>query len=163
MKRSKGMGVGMVFGIIFAVLVISMLFVFGSDAIMGIFCMGSDAQVQKAIQNMQTFVDDLYVLPSGSGDYFTIGIPKDYKLCFVNSTDPKAVIYPDPQKSWNPDRVYQRIITEEGYNVWYSHCRGESGTMIEHLFINPDRNFCAKPGSRIYLQNVGRWVTIIED
>jgi len=159
----KAMGIGMVFGIIFAIVVMGMILVFGTDAIISIFCMGSDAQTQKTIKNLQTMVDDLYVLPSGSGDYFTLNLPKDSKLCFVNTTHPGPVFYPDPLKTWDPDVVYQRIITEEGYNIWYHHCGGQSGGTIDNLYINPDKNFCAKPGMKIYLENVGRWVAIIED
>jgi hypothetical protein len=160
----RAMSVGMIFGIIFAILVMGMLLVFGSDVIVIIFCMGSDAQTQKTIQNLQTFVDDLYLLPSGSGDYFTLNIPKDSKLCFVNTSYPEPVFYPDPLKTWDPDRVYQRIIKDEGYNIWYHHCSGQSGGKIDHLYIGSgnSKNFCARPGMKLYLENVGRWVAIIE-
>jgi hypothetical protein len=158
----KAMSVEMVFGIIFTIIVMGLILVFGSGAITSIFCMGTDAQVQKTVTNMKNLVDDLYVLPSGSGDYFTLNLPSNTKLCFMNSTDPKPVFYPDPLKTWNPDRVYQIIIKEEGYNVWYHQCSGQSGDRIEHLYINPDKNFCAKPGMKLYLKNAGRWVVIEE-
>lgn len=161
----KAMSVGMIFGIIFAILVMVMILVFGSDVIVSIFCMGNDAQTQKTIQNLQTFVDNLYLLPSGSGDYFTLNLPRDSKICFVNTTYPGPVFYPDPLKTWDPDKVYQRIIKEEGYNIWYHHCSGQSGGKIDHLYIGKEdtKNFCAKPGMKLYLENVGRWVAIIED
>ncbi len=160
--RKKGMSVGMIFGIIFAILVMSMILVFGADVTKIIFCTGNDAQIQKTIDNLQSVMDDLYMLPSGSGDWFTIKIPSDFRICFVNSTDPGPVIYPQQERSWKPDIVYQRIIQDEGYNIWFRHCSGESGGEIEHLFISPGKNFCAKTGTRIYLESTGRWVTISE-
>lgn len=153
----------MVFGIIFAVVVIVMIIAFGSGVITDIMCLGSDAQLQKTIKNMEKFVEDLYILPSGSGDYFTINIPGNSRLCFVNSTNPKKVFYPDPEKTWNPDKVYQKIIYEEGYNVWYEQCSGKSGTTISHLYIDPEKNFCAKSGTELYLKSMGRHVAIVED
>lgn len=157
------MGVGMVFGIIFTIVVIGLILVFGSSVIVDIMCLGSDAQVQKTIQNMEKFVDDLYILPSGSGDYFTINIPGNTKLCIINSTNPKKVFYPEPEKTWNPDKVYQKIIYEEGYNVWFEQCSGKGGATINHLFMDPDKNFCVKSGTMLYLKNVGRYVAIVED
>lgn len=162
-KRKKAMSVGMVFGIIFAIMVIGMILVFGADVTNIIFCTGNDAQIQKTIKNMQSVVEDIYVMPSGSGDWFTINIPKNFKICFVNSTDPRPVFHPDQQMNWDPDRVYQRIIQDEGYNIWFKHCGGESGGEIKHLFISPEKNFCAKPGQRLYLENTGRWVAITEN
>lgn len=163
MDSMKAMGVGMVFGIIFAIVVMIMLIVFGADIISTIFGMGSDAQLVKTIKNMQTVVDDLYYLPSGSGDYFTLNIPRDTKLCFVNTTHPEPVYYADPKKTWDPDIVFQRIIKEEGYNIWYETSSGKSGGEIRRLSIAEGKSFCAVPGMEIYLQNVGGRVTIIED
>jgi hypothetical protein len=162
-RRRKAMGVGMVFGIIFAIVVIGMIMIFGSDAINSIFCMGNDAQMQKTIKNMQNFVDELYTHPSGSGDYFIVNIPGGFWLCFMNSTNPSPVFYPEQHKTWNPDRVYQRIIKDEGYSIWYNKCSGESGGKINHFFISPEKNFCVKSGTELYFENMGRWVTILDD
>jgi hypothetical protein len=159
----KAMSVGMIFGIIFAIVVIVMLLAFGSGVISDIFCMGSDAQLHKTINDLQNVVDQIYALPSGSGDFFTISLPGGSKLCFVNSTDPKTVIYPDQLKNWRPDKVYQRIIMDEEYNIWYQQCSGQSGGNINHMYIDPDSNFCASPGMSIYLQNVRGRVVIVED
>jgi hypothetical protein len=163
MESMKAMSVGMIFGIIFAILVMGMLLIFGSDVITSIFCMGSDAQTQKVIGNLQDFVDELYTLPSGSGDYFTLNLPGDSKMCFVNSSHPEPVTYPEQFKNWKPNTIIQSIIKEEGYNIWYQQCSGLSGGKIDHLHIAEGGNFCTKSGMKLYLQNVGRWVTIIED
>jgi len=159
----KAMSVGMIFAIIFAIFVMGLILVFGSSAITDLFCMGNDAQVQKSINDLQNLIDELYILPSGSGDFFTFNIPKYSKICLVNSSDPKPVAYPNQFKNWEPDPVYQKIIKEKGYNIWFHQCSGQFGGKIEHIFIPSDRNFCAIPGTEIYLQNAGRWVTIAED
>lgn len=158
----KAMSVGMIFGMIFAIIVMSMLIAFGADILGILFGMGSDAQLMKSIKNMETVVDDLYHYP-GNTEYFTLNIPKDAKLCFVNTSNPEPVYYPDPKKTWDPDIVYQRIIREEGYNIWYETSSGKSGGEIKRLSIAEGKSFCAVPGMELYLQNVGGKVTIVED
>lgn len=148
----KAMSVGMIFGIIFTIIVISLLLVFGNRAISFIFCYSSDAQVSRTILSLESTVDDLYTLTEGNSNVFNLNIPGGTLVCFVNPNDPS----PNLRGDWNPDPVYQTIISEDGYTIWYEHCSGKSGRVIEYLL--PKENFCAGPGTGIYLENKGTWV-----
>lgn len=160
--RMKAMSVGVIFGLIFTIIVMIMLIVFGSTILAFIFPQGNDAQLLRVIENMETVVDDIHFQSSGSGQYFTLNIPKNSKLCFVNSSHPDPTYYPDPKMTWDPDIVYQKMITDGGYNIWYETSSGESGGEIKKLSIAKGKNFCAFSGMKIYLQNVAGRVTIIE-
>lgn len=151
------MNVGMVFAIVFAIIVMGLILAFGTDQIRSIFCLSSDAQTGKAIQDLKTNVETVYTQAMGSTYTFTLKLPGDAKFCFINASDPKRNIAGD----WNPDPVYQTMIREEGYSLWYyTYCWGNNvyGDKIPHLF--PDENFCATSGAKLYLHNKGLYVEI---
>jgi len=150
------MNVGMVFAIIFAVIVMGVVLIFGSQQIVNIICLGNEAQTGKAIKDLETSVKNLYGQAQGSTNVFDLNLPSDSRFCFINSSDPSA----RPGADWNPDPVIQTMIKNNGYNLWYSHCTGKSGYVINHLMIPSNKNFCVKSGSELYLENKGFWVSI---
>lgn len=153
------MDVSMIFGIIFTIVVIGLVLIFGSGALQDLFCFGSDAQIIKEIKNIEKKVEDIYYLAENSGETHTISIPSSQKICFFNSSDPSPR-YTDSLHTWNPDSAYQRIIKNEGYNVWYySGCR-QNGYTIPKLDLPANKNFCAPGGSKIYILKKWDWVEI---
>jgi len=150
------MNAGMVFVIIFAIVVMGLVLVFGANQIINIFCFANDAQTSKTIKDLKTEVDNLYILSEGSSKLFDLLIPSDAEFCFVNPSSPEA----NPMKGWKPDPVVLSFITENDYNLWYTHCSGKNGYNIAHLM--PPENFCVKSGTTLYMENKGMYVEITE-
>ena len=144
----------MVFALIFAIVLISFIVVFGYDAITRMFCIGKDSQVQKAFDSVKEYVNRLYMKAKGSSDIAEVNIPSGSRICFVNSTSPGR----NSAGQWYPDRSIEEIITVEGYNTWIEFCRGSEGYTLRHVRI--DENFCVIGPSRIYLENKGAYVSI---
>lgn len=150
------MNVGMVFAVIFAIVVMGLVLIFGVDQIINIFCFANEAQTIKAIRDLETEVNNLYVLAEGASKQFDLRIPGDAEFCFVNPSSPGANLL----KGWEPDPVVVSLITENGYNLWYTHCTGQNGHNIAYL--SPSDNFCMKSGVILYLENKGTYVDITE-
>ncbi len=150
------MNVGMVFMVIFTIVVIGLVLVFGMGQIINIFCLANEAQTIKAIKDLENEVDNLYILAEGASKQFDLGIPSDAEFCFVNPSNPEANIL----KGWDPDPVIVSLITENGYNLWYTHCTGQNGYKIPYL--SPKDNFCVKSGVIFYMENKGIYVDITE-
>lgn len=150
------MNVGMVFMVIFAIVVMGLVLVFGMEQIINLFCFANEAQTIKAIKDLENEVDNLYILAEGASKQFDLGIPGDAEFCFVNPSNPGANLL----KGWDPDPVIVSIITENGYNLWYTHCTGQSGYKIPYLL--PSYNFCVKSGVILYIENKGAYVDITE-
>jgi len=148
------MNIGMVFAIIFAVIVLGFVIVFGWQQIVNIMCLGNEAQTGKAIKDLETSAQSLYGKALGSSSVFKLAIPGDSKFCFINSSNPRS----NPGGGWRPDPVIERMIENNGYNLWYSHCSGQSGYEINHLLVS--ENFCVRSGAELYLENIGSGVSI---
>ena len=155
------MDTSMIFGIIFAIVLIVFILVFGTGALNDIFCFSADAQMVKELKNIEQSVGDIYYLAENSGDSHTISLPSSQKICFVNSSNPAPRRYSDATKTWDVDIVYQRIIKNEGYNIWYYGCgKKQSGYSISRLEMPTENNFCATGGSKIYIIKRHDWVEI---
>ncbi len=153
----KAMSVGMVFALIFTVIVIFFVLLFGSGIINNIFCFGNNAQMKKSLEDIQDIVENrIYPKSQGSSETYKLNVPGDIKFCFINPSNPEDNLAGD----WVPERIYQNLIKEHGYNVWIYMCGGQKGYTIKHLFISPDKNFCAKSGDTLYIENQGPHVSI---
>ncbi len=151
------MSVGMVFALIFAIVVISFVIFFGFNVIMNIFCTGENAQIQKTVKEIKNLVENqVYPKSKGFSEVYTLNIPENTKICFVNSSDPR----PNLAGDWIPDPVYENLIKENDYTLWITFCGGESGYHVNYLRILPEENFCAGPGSELYFENIGKWVSV---
>ncbi len=155
------MNVGAVFGIIFAAIFIGFILAFGTGAITDIFCVGNVAQTNNAVKQLEIAVENLYVRGSeGSSDEYTLNIPDNARVCFVNSTDAS----PNVLGGWMPDpdtaHIVKRKIETQNLNVWvYYNCGSqEPGYRIEYLSV--PSSFCASPGTSLYLENKGLSVEI---
>jgi hypothetical protein len=155
------MNVGMVFGIILAIIVMSFVIVFGLDQIGNMFCAGSVAQVNKAIMNLEDVVGDIYSAGLGSSDTYLMSIPETAKVCFVNTDDPR----PNLALGWKPDPndypVIEQTIQMNGYNTWIYYGCGpehEPGYRIDYMVV--DQSFCTITGEYVYLENRGMTVGV---
>jgi hypothetical protein len=147
------MDVSMIFGIIFTVIVISVILVFGGEQVANIFNLGGEAQILKSMDNLQKKVDSIYRLAEGSGSEFTLSFSKDYKICFFNSSNP-ADRFSDKTSTWDPDQTVKYRINSSHYNTWYfsgSNDASGDGKRIPYLDMPTDKNFCAPGGSKVYI------------
>ena len=148
------MDVSMIFGIIFALILIGALLAFGLPLIEKYIKIGIDSEVLKTIDNLQKKVDEIYRLAENSAEEFKLSFPKDYKLCFFNSSDPKKHY----SAGWDPDSTTLYRINQSRYNVWYysgdDDARGD-GKAIPYLDIPTEKNFCVPGGSKVYVTK--RW------
>ncbi|RLI96668.1 MAG: hypothetical protein DRO99_04090 [Candidatus Aenigmatarchaeota archaeon] len=152
------METGMVFGIIFAIIMIALLLVFGMDQIVNIFCVSNTAQTNKAVKDLENAVEDVFHLAEGSAMPFKIAIPRNAELCLINYSNPS------PMNNWNPDpdmyNIIRNRIQANQYNVWINYGCGthEPGYRISYLRVS--ENFCVGLGEELYIENKGHYVSI---
>ncbi|MFH1364665.1 MAG: hypothetical protein ABIH52_03325 [Candidatus Aenigmatarchaeota archaeon] len=149
------MNVGMAFLLIFSIIVIILVLVFGSDVMKDFTCMGSEAKTVKAMKDLESIVGDLYLQAEGSSDLFDLNLPGDAEFCFVDPDTPER----NPAGNWKPDPVYVTLVEENGYTLWYTHCTGKDGYVMRR--IQPTSNFCVK-STELYLENKGSFISIEE-
>jgi hypothetical protein len=148
------MDVSMLFGIIFTCIVIGVILIFGGEQIANFFLLGSQAQVLKTMDSLQKKVDSIYRLAEGSGSEFALSFPKDYKVCFFNSSNPAPRFYADMARTWDPDSITKYRINSSHYNTWYfsgnDNAAGD-GKRIPYLDIPTSKNFCIPGGGKVYV------------
>jgi hypothetical protein len=154
------MDAGMVFALIFTVIVIGLVLVFGMGQIGSLFCMSSDAQVGKALDDIENVAFEVYNLAEGSSRLLKVSLPGDARLCFVNPESPETQLYTSSEnwKNWVSDPVYESMIQERGYNIWYEMCSGKGGKKLPYISV--PKNFCIEGGKNVYLENKGLVVDI---
>ncbi len=156
----RGMAVGPVFGIIFALIALGMFLVFGFQQVVSIFSFGDDATLKKVVQDLTNRVDDVYNLAEGSSKIFTAVVPRGSKVCFLNvskAADPAAF------DNWKPDFETKYKLThseapEFGSNLWIEHNDQNTGFKITHLVSK--NNFCLVKTMDVYLTNMGTTVLV---
>ena len=151
------MDTGLVFGIIFAIIVIGLLLVFGMGQIADIFCVTNTAQVQKAVKDLEQATEDVYNLGQGSSMPFKISLPRNARLCFVDYENP------EPQK-WHPEPdlydIVKSQINASRANLWIIYGCGSHKHTYRISYLRTAENFCADSGDNIYLENMGRYVAV---
>ncbi len=157
------MDVSMIFGIIFTIIVMAALLVFGWEQIANLLGFGGEAQTLRSIDNLNKKIDFIYRNAEGSRTEFTLAFPKDYKLCFFNSSNPAPKFYSDRSRTWNPDQTVNFKINQSGYNSWYY--RGEDdagghGYKFAYLETATEKNFCAVGGTKLSIVNRGYTVEV---
>jgi|GEM_PF-717737 len=153
----------MVFGIIFTIIVMGVLIVFGWDQIATIFGFGGEAQIIRTIDNLNKKVDYIYRNAEGSRAEFTLAFPKSYSLCFFNASDPSPRFYSDKSMTWNPDQTVKFRINQSGFNSWW-YAGGDTaqgkGYRFSYLEIPTAKNFCSLGGTKLSIVNRGYSVEI---
>lgn len=156
----------MVFAIIFTIIVIGFIFAVGFNQIQQFFCLGSNAQANKAVQDIESLVDEVFILAKGSGKTYPLSLPSDVKVCFVNETNPGPHPYMDTTKTWNPDPL---VLTQflgnpesSSYqsNGWIYMCGSTLGEGYDFEFLSPSKSFCAPSGTTLFIENKGATVDI---
>ena len=149
------MNIGMVFALLGAIILIAFLLAFGLEAIVGIFNVNEQAQVQKLISDLEDVVEELYYRAPGNSVLTELRMPQGTRICFVNSSENK--VYPEKWKTWNPSQDIKDILDIDSYNIWYFWSIGDEPYNIEHLVV--PKSFCTIPGTEVYMENHGTYVT----
>jgi len=153
----------MVFGIIFTIILIAAILIFGSGIINDLIHIIEESQVSGSIDNLQKKVSYIHSNADGSGAEFILSFPIHYKLCFFNSSNPESKFYSDKSRTWDPDQTTKLRINQSSFNSWCyegSDNAGGHGYAFSYLDISTEKNFCASGGSKIYLVNKGGMVEI---
>lgn len=146
----------MVFIIIFAIIVIGFILVYGGGTIMDVFCIGNIAATDKSIKDMEHIVQEVYHFAEGSSQVFQLNLPRSVKICFINSSSPESNII----KGWKPDPVIEDIIKTEGYNIWIYYNCGNRDTGFKINYLSTSENFCITGSNKLYLENRGTYITV---
>ena len=157
------MQVGMVFALIFAIIMIGFIFIFGLPQIGSLISIGTQAQVNKMIKDIDSKVDDLYWNANyGSSEIIQITLPSDVRFCFIDPTSIETLkneYYTQEWRTWRQDDAIKVMIVNEGYNLWYYKDDEQNGYKVNRL--KPDgRNFCVMSGMELYMENKGSYVGI---
>ena len=151
------MNIGMIFGIIFAIIVIFFVTAFALPMILETGCAQEQLQVSDALNDLENTIGNFYLLSQGSASFYEFNAPPNVKTCFVYYNNPATNV----GGGWTePEIVRKTIIQENEYNVWFSYCEGEDGRHIEHLSVEDGKSFCITGSGRLYLENMGNHVKI---
>ena len=155
----RGMDTSLVFAIIFAIIVIGLILVFGYQQIGNMFCFNGAAQVDKAVKDMENEVNVIYNLAEGASKQFKVSIPSGSSICVINTSDPS------PAGTWlpNPDTfpIISSTVRLRNANILITYnCGGnEQAYRIDHLDLaRRQASFCVGSGGTIYVENAGDYV-----
>jgi len=78
------MNIGLIFGVIFAIVLIGLLLVFGYQQIVQMQHLQQIAQIKRAMDDLQTATERVYSLGGESAEKFTFSLPGGVsKVCFI--------------------------------------------------------------------------------
>lgn len=155
------MNIGMVFGFIFAIIVIGFLLASGGNLINKIFGLQGDVQIAKQMADIQSAV----YTDSGSGIFWSLKGSVDTinvkvgggaeKICFFNPAKPSK----NPSGNWLPEKSLEGQIQSKNYTAGIFEAGGNfNGYKIDKLL--PSSNFCIDSASRLTITNTGKNVDI---
>ncbi len=148
------MNVGLVFGIIFAAIVIGFLLFFGFKYVNEMFSVNCEAILGDQIMKLKDQVSKTFHLSMGSTQEFVMIVPSCVeKICFVNPEDPSSY------GNWETNNVLTRMILVNKYNlIVFDRDKTFSGYRIDHM--RTDYNFCVSSKKTLILRNDGSFVVI---
>lgn len=151
------MEVGMVFAIIFSVIVIVFLLTGGMKMITDFLGFGEGAQIEAGIRELRNVASkEVYWLPIGGSKPFEFTVtPGTDRVCFFDYLDPRA----NPERGWEGNNVIEYQVRQENYTVYLFMKNGnENGYQIERA--RAEESFCIKSTQDIMLTSRGRYVEI---
>jgi len=148
------MNVGLVFGIIFAAILIGFVLFFGFNYINEMFDINCKATVGDQIIKIREITDKTFRLSLGAKQEYVLLIPPCVeKICFVDHEDPFSY------GNWETNSVLTRLITENEYSVIiFEKDETFEGYVVDHL--KPDYNFCVSSKKTLLLTNDGPFVMV---
>lgn len=150
------MNVGLIFGIIFAVIVMGFLLFFGIQYFGEMTEAACKSQLGKQITDLENSVRSTLSLSQGSVQKLRLMVPSCYeKICFVDPEHPDRY----PEGDWDPEEHVKLIARDEGRNVVVYKSSGlVKGYTMDKLKAYV--NFCVSSSKEVSLVNTGRQVEI---
>lgn len=147
------MQIAAVFGIVFAIIVLIFILIFGAGQIINIMCLGNIGTTNTAVKNLEAVVEDVASSGQGSTDIFDVNIPDNARICIINPYDPSASV----TGGWMPDRdmLIGEEIQDRGYTLWIEYNCGKTGDGYKIPSIITDTNYCVEGGEKLLLTNMG--------
>lgn len=151
------MNVGLVFGIIFAAIVIILLLVFGFRYINEVMFLGCESQTGQQIVNLEKAVKSTLTLSQDASQELRILVPGCIgKMCFVDPDHPEIE---NPGGGWIPNEFTVSLASRYKYNViMIKSDGGIDGYKIEKF--RPYVNFCLESSENVILRNQGTFIDI---
>jgi len=148
------MNVGLVFGIIFAVILIGFVLFFGFNYINEMFDINCKATLGDQVIKIGEMTDKTSRLSLGAKQEYDLLIPPCVEeVCFVDYEDPSSY------GNWETNSVLTRLITENKYSLMIFDKDGTfEGYEVDHL--KPDYNFCVSSKKTLLLTNDGPFVAV---
>lgn len=152
------MNVGMVFGIIFAVIVVVFLLAGGMKMITDLLGFGELGQISAQMERLgNTIRDEVYWLPIGGSQPFDFSLTQGTaRVCFFDYLDPAA----NPDMGWEGNNVIEYHIRQMNYTVYYFLKDGqEDGHALARARVL--QSFCTQSSIRLMLISRGSYVEIV--
>jgi len=150
------MNVGLLFGVIFASIVIGFVLFFGVTYIGDMNNVSCASQLGQQMTNLESAVRSTLSLSQGSSQELKILVPGCFqKICFVDPEDPEK----NPQQGWDPDRGVLSIVESQENNV-IVYMPGGTVDAYRIDRFEPYVNFCITSTENVILKNTGREVQI---
>ena len=150
------MNVGLIFGIIFAAIVIILLLFFGFKYINEVMVLGCESQLGQQITNLKKAVGSTLALSEGASQELRMLIPRCVeRVCFVDPKHPEF-----KGEGWVPNEFTTKLVSRYGYNVVVIKSNGGvDGYKIDKL--KPYVNFCLTSSDDVIIRNAGALVEIM--
>ncbi len=153
------MNVGMVFGMIFSIIIIGFVLYFGYTYIGEYMGIQSDAGLMQQILSIDSTTSEIYNMAYESSRSFTVSMSSGSgKLCFVDTDNPSA----NPDGGWPDSEILRKMVTSYENNVLILDSGGmyKEGKKIDHLVPYRRENFCVSSPTRLILMNEGDHVSV---
>ncbi len=152
------MNVGMLFGIIFSMIIIGFVLYFGYTYIGEYMDIQGDAGLMQQILRLDNAADEVYNMAFESSKRFSLSFSGGGKVCFVDPSNPSS----NPDDGWETNEVLTRMVSGNNHNVvvLLPDGRYDYGKEIEHLAPLRSSNFCVEGDSEFLLRNEGKYVSI---
>ncbi len=149
------MDVGLVFGIIFAAIVIILLLFFGFRYINEVMFLSCESQIGQQVINLEKGVESTLTLSMDASQKVKILVPNCIeRFCFVDPNHPEIEY---EEGGWIPSEFVTKFVSSYGYNVVIMKSNGEiDGHKIEKF--RPYVNFCITSTREVILRNIGTLV-----
>lgn len=151
------MNVGLVFGIIFAAIVIGLLMFFGFKYINEVVDLSCQSQMGQQIVNLEKAVDSTMTLSRGGSQKYNFLFPSCLeRVCFVDPDNPGV---DNPEGGWESTEFMIDLVSRYKYNLIFIEPNGGfEGHVIDK--VKPYVNFCLTSAKEVTLLNTGRTVEI---
>jgi hypothetical protein len=151
------MDVGLLFGMIFAIIVMGFVVFFGYRYVTDMACIQGDSTTAQQIINLEKSVQDTFSLSMGSSKDFQLMVGAcSGKICFLNPASTDS----NPESGWETNNIFDELIQSNNYNIFVLDSSGnyKDGRSIKNM--KPAENFCISSAKNLLLTNKGRYVSI---